>query len=235
MNPELLNVASHMKELALGSLTLALYNTLFHSYENAWTSELAVLNTAHAGELLIKARIAQEHPLLIFADIPKLKKDRTGALSFDDLFHNGKTIQFAELPDRLWATTGIQLANRKRFEEFGRLRNAIQHFAASKEIDTTQACLDFVFEVLDPFMNREWGLFAIDFNEDSDHYEYVLPTLVSRNIRPLLSPSAGQIWSDSRFRPGDDAPPGYIQWFDKALAGMATCSTEVERSRDGNP
>ena len=34
------------------------------------------------------------------------------------------------------------------------------------------ACLRYVFEVLDPFMHQCWGLHAVDFNEDYEPYEY---------------------------------------------------------------
>ncbi|MTJ52431.1 hypothetical protein FJR38_07000, partial [Anabaena sp. UHCC 0253] len=32
---------------------------------------MCVVHTAHAAEILLKARIAQEHPLLIFSKLPK--------------------------------------------------------------------------------------------------------------------------------------------------------------------
>lgn len=218
MNPELRSVASHMKNLGLGSLSQALYNSLFFNPDNLWTSALAILNTAHAAELLIKARIAEEHPLLIFSEIPKLKHSQNGLLSFDDLFQKGKTLQFSELPDRLWAVTGVELQNVKCFEDFGRLRNSVQHFAAPKKVDVSQRCLEFVFNVLDPFMHETWKLYAVDYNQDPDHYEFVIDTFTKRNIRPLISPRAARVWSKPRFRPGDDAPTGYAEWFDEAIA-----------------
>lgn len=59
------NVHEHMRGLGLGALAHANWHANRKSLENKYWSELSVLQASHAGELLIKARIAQEHPLLI--------------------------------------------------------------------------------------------------------------------------------------------------------------------------
>ena len=41
--------------------------------------ELSVLQAAHAAEFLVKARIAEEHPLLVFERLPAFQKNK-GAL-----------------------------------------------------------------------------------------------------------------------------------------------------------
>jgi hypothetical protein len=43
-------------------------------------------------------------------------------LAFDDLFEKGRTIDFQDLPERQWATTGQTLQNLDVYKEFGRLR-----------------------------------------------------------------------------------------------------------------
>jgi hypothetical protein len=171
VNPALKNVAEHMKALGLGALTHALRLSLYIDYDNASWSDLSVLNAAHAAEILIKARIAAEHPLLIFTQIPKSSQAAGPLLDFSDLFERGQTIEFQELPERLWAATGIRLPNVERYRDFGKLRNAIQHFAPPTD-EAQQRTLEFVFGVVDPFIHDTWGLFAIDFNEEmGEHYE----------------------------------------------------------------
>src|SRR4029077_12809683 len=92
------DVWEHMRHLGLGALAHANRHAAYASYENPRWPELSVLQAAHAAELLIKARIAQEHPLLIFDQLP-----RSGSigvtLDFDALFREGRTLQWPELPD----------------------------------------------------------------------------------------------------------------------------------------
>ena len=213
MKSELRNVAEHMKELGLGALTHAMRLSLYSDQNNSWWGELSVLHGAHAAEILIKARIAVEHPLLIFEEIPRSTQAGGQLLSFEDLVQRGRTIDFQNLPERLWATTGQRLSEPDVFKEFGRLRNAIQHFA-SPAGDPSLRTLEFVFKVLDPFLIENWGLYSIDFNEEyGDHYDHIFETLVRWDLRPRLSPEAAEYWQSPHFRPGKDAPPGYAKWF----------------------
>ncbi|SHJ93071.1 hypothetical protein [Paramaledivibacter caminithermalis] len=96
--------------------------------DNSTWYELSVLQAAYAAEILIKARIAEEHPLLIFESFPHSKSINGDQVEIEDLFKNGRTIQWSDLPERLFLTTGIKLPNKKMFDNFGRLRNGIQHF-----------------------------------------------------------------------------------------------------------
>jgi hypothetical protein len=156
MNPDLKNVHSYMRELALGALAHANWHVNY-SHENRWTPELSVLQAAHAGELFIKARIAQEHPLLIFDQLPHRSVSAAGRLDFKDLFENGKTVQFFELPALLWAATGIALPDREHYVAFGKLRNAIQHFAPPQDVDVKAETHRFICSVLDPFITNVGG------------------------------------------------------------------------------
>lgn len=218
MQTELRDVAKHMKGLGLGALTHAMRLSLYCDHDNPWWGELSVLHGAHAAEILIKARIAAEHPLLIFAEIPRSTQARGQLLAFEDLVQRGRTIDFQELPDRLWATTGQRLAELEVFKEFGRLRNAIQHFASPTD-DPSVRTLEFVFKVLDPFLIENWGLYSIDFNEEcGDHYEHIFEGIVQHDLRPHLSPSAAEYWQAPQFRPGKNAPFGYAKWFAKEMA-----------------
>jgi hypothetical protein len=188
MNPARRNVHDNMRDLGLGALAHANWHVNY-AHENRWTPELAVLQAAHAGELLIKARVAQEHPLLIFDKLPRQSHASDGHLDFRDLFENGRTVDYPELPALLWAATGIEVPNRRYYESFGRLRNAIQHFAPS-ETDVCAETRQFIYGVIDPFINRCWDLFAVDYNEDDEPYIHMMGALIRSEVPFLVSPGA---------------------------------------------
>jgi len=179
-----------MRDLGLGALAHANRHAAYAAMENSRWPELSVLQAAHAAELLIKARIAEEHPLLIFDQIPRSAQASGTQLDFADLFRQGHTIQWSDLPERLWAATGLSLPSKDRFEAFGKPRNGLQHFAPAPGGDAGEETLRFVFEVIDPFIHSCWGLFAVDYDEDYEPYVYFVHALVSREIRFLVSPEA---------------------------------------------
>lgn len=187
MQEELLNIHEHMRDFGLKTLSHANYHAACVSPDNPNWAELSVIQAAHAAEILVKARIAQEHPLLVFEHIPK-SKNRT-SLELEHLFEDGKTLRYYDLPERLWASTGIRLADQSLWESFGKLRNIIQHFTYPPNKDFAQLTLEFVFGILDPLMLGSWGLHAIDFNEDYEPYAYFVPSLIARGIE--FSPSEG--------------------------------------------
>lgn len=84
------------------------------------------------------------------------------------------------------------IPGKDKFESFGRLRNGIQHFAAPAGVDTAYETLKFVFEVIDPFINSCWGLFAINYDEDYEPYIYLVGSLVAHEIPFLVSGEAAQ-------------------------------------------
>lgn len=217
MNPDLKGVSERMPDLGLGALQHALRLSLYFDPENPSWPDLSVLHAGHAAEILIKARIAQEHPLLIFEDLPRSTQASSERLDFVDLFEHGRTVQYQELPERLWAATGQRLPNLAEYKSFGRRRNAIQHFAPGS--DSSAATLRFIFRVVDPFIHENWELYAIDYNEESgDHYEHIFESLVTRDVRPLISPTAARAWEKLGYEPGKDAPKGYRKWFKAAMA-----------------
>lgn len=190
MNQELKDIYKHMLKLGMSALTHANWHANYYSMENDMWSELSVLQAVHAAEILIKARISQEHPLLIFDKIPHSTKLENDFLNFEHLLEKGKTIQYSDLPERLWATTGIRLKNLELFNEFGMLRNKIQHFASPKNIDCGTETLKFIFEIIDPFINECWNLYAIDCNEDHEPYIYLIEGLIRSEITFLVSPDS---------------------------------------------
>lgn len=194
MNPELRNVHTRIRALGLDALAHANWHA-HYMHMNDSTSALSALQAAHAAELLIKARIAEEHPLLIFDQIPKASESESGLLSFHDLFSRGRTLDYADLPSRLWAATGIALPGLERFKEFGKLRNAIQHFA-SPPVDVAVEVTKFIYGVIDPLINNCWGDFAIDYNEDTEPHLYLMESLMGREVDFLVSPEAAACWDD---------------------------------------
>lgn len=176
-----------MRGLGLGALQHAIWHANYYSEANAWWNELSVLQAAHAAEILIKARIAEEHPLLIFEQLPKAQSQGK-ILDLNHLIESGRTVQYSDLPDLLWATTGIRLADVALFKKFGTFGNTIQHFAAPEKLDASELTLQFVFGVIDPFINGCWGEFAIDYNEDHEPYTYLVDGLIRRKIAFLVSP-----------------------------------------------
>ena len=196
MNPALSEVWTHMRDLGLGALAHANRHAAYAAMENARWPELSVLQAAHAAELLIKARIAQEHPLLVFEQLPRSTKSVGQVLDVQDLFRYGRTCQWTDLPERLWAATGLLIPNRERFDSFGQLRNGLQHFAPTIAVDASKETLCFVFEVIDPFINDCWDLFAIDYDEDHEPYVYFVYALIRHQIRFRVSPEAAACFKD---------------------------------------
>lgn len=185
-----------MQDLGLGALAHANRHAAYAAIENHRWPELSVLQAAHAAELLIKARIAQEHPLLIFDQLPRSPRAPKTRLELQALFSQGRTFQWSELPDRLWAATGLSIPNEKRFNSFGKLRNGIQHFGPTAKADASYETLQFVFEVIDPFIHQCWGLYAVDYDEDYEPYLYFVNAMVSRQILFLVSPDAAAVFDD---------------------------------------
>ncbi len=193
MNPKLSGIWEYMRDLGLCALAHANRHAAYLDVDNGAWAEFSVLQAAHAAEILIKARIAQEHPLLIFDTFPKASANE---LNIKSLFSNGKTIEWSSLPDRLWATTGIILPNLNVYKRFGELRNGIQHFSPAPSIDTSHETLKFIFSVIDPFINECWNLFAVDYDEDYEPYLYFIPVLLYRQIPFLVSKEAAECYDD---------------------------------------
>ncbi|HYG79057.1 MAG TPA: hypothetical protein VD861_01640 [Pyrinomonadaceae bacterium] len=104
--------------------------------------------------MLIKARIAQEHPLLIFSSYPK-SRTTVSTLSVKELFEHGRTLVYSELPEALWAATGYRIKKLDEFLKFGALRNGLVHFAAP-EFNAAAETPKFAFEVMD-IVRDFWG------------------------------------------------------------------------------
>ena len=199
MNPELRNVHQHMLGLGLGALAHANWHANYSSSESQHWPELSVLQAAHAAELLIKARIAEQHPLLIFDQLPRSTQTGDAPLSLRHLVERGKTIQFSDLPERLWATTGQKLPSVELFDAFGRLRNVIQHFVSPEGRDLSRETIEFIYGVIDPFINASWGYCAVDHNEDTEPYTYLLEGLIQRKVLFCVSTEAASSFDYNQY------------------------------------
>jgi hypothetical protein len=195
-----------MLELGLGALAHANGHANYMSFDNDKWPELSVLQAAHAAEILIKARIAQEHPLLIFEQLPRSSQVDGDILELKHLVERARTVQYFDLPDRLWATTGITLINTEKFQTFGRLRNSIQHFVPPPNINFGTETIKFIFEVIDPFINNCWGFYAVDYNEDTEPYQYLIESLIRHSVKFLVSPSSVEYLDYDDFEWSDNDP-----------------------------
>jgi hypothetical protein len=170
VDPETRKIALHMREFGLGIMAHAIRNATFSEYGNAYAHALSVTVAAQAAEILIKARIAEEHPLLIFTALPK-PTSHTETLDLGALLLSGRTAQYGDLPDLLWAATGYHIPERQEYENFGKLRNQLQHLAIPDE-NLSDRTLRFVFQVVAPMAKEFWGENVIR-HVDADDIEYV--------------------------------------------------------------
>ena len=192
LNSELSEISHHMFELGTSALAHANWHANYMSFENHMWAELSVLQAAHAAEILIKARIAEEHPLLIFEQIPKSTQVNDSKLELKHLFEKAKTIQYSELPERLWAATGIKIKNIDAYKNFGYLRNSIQHFGSPSGVNCSDETRNFIYQVIDPFIHDCWDVTALDYNEDSEPYIYLMANLINNGIEFLVSDEAAE-------------------------------------------
>ena len=189
------SIAAHMRALGLGALAHANWHANFASWDNAYWPELSVVQAAHAAELLIKARIAEEHHLLIFDKLPGPGEE--AMLDRSLLAQAGRTVGYNELPNRLWAAAGISVPAINCYKDFGKLRDAIQHFLPPTDKDFSTEAVNFIYTVIDPFINECWGLFAVDFHEDTEPYVYLVEALLNRDVLFLVSPRAASDLADN--------------------------------------
>jgi hypothetical protein len=184
MHPATRGVSEHMCNFGLAVFTRGIRNVTFAEIGEPFANAAGVVQIAHGTEIIIKARIAEEHPLLIFETLPTKGKSAGKKLSILDLFEYGRSIQFSDLPERLWAATGELIGDLEAFKNFGKLRNQIQHFAVPN-VDLTEEALTFAFEIVEPLIQAFWEVnvwHCMDPGGKDDDL-YVLDALVQRGIR----------------------------------------------------
>jgi len=183
MHESLKHIPDRIIGIAEGSLALANMHAVFADPGTEYRDQLCILSAAHAGELFIKAIIAQEHPLLIFRDIFSVDDQTSADLSIETLIERGRTYDFKDLPRLLWVTTGKRIPDMRSFEKIQRARNAIQHFCAPELSDLRSLTLEFIYNNIDPLIYAHLGLCAIEYHEDhSIGYDYVVSRIVRQEL-----------------------------------------------------
>lgn len=169
---------AHMKDFGLHMLAKGLVNATFSEILNPYSHAMAIVHIGHGTELLIKARIAEEHPLLIFSTIPKSTTSIDTKLGILDLLDKGQSIMYSELPERLWATTGYKIKNINLFNDFGKVRNQIVHLAVPS-VDLSDLALKFGYGLIETMVNDWWDETLLEYaiNYDDAYLEYVFEQL----------------------------------------------------------
>jgi len=168
-------------------------------------SRMCVVHMAHAAEILLKARIAQEHPLLIFSKLPK-PNNSENTLTLMNLLEGGRTFSYEELPDQLWAATGIKIDCLDEYRKFGRLRNQIIHFSMVNTTSPDTETIKYAFDFLDPLVESFWNRSVLEFViKDPFHYLHDFKTGILEDdirnkygmndrLRKLLGDFSSQAW-----------------------------------------
>jgi hypothetical protein len=169
-----------MKKFGLALVGRSIKDVTFAEILSPYAHAMAVVSCAHGAEIIIKARIAEEHPLLIFNKLPK--PDPAALLDVGALMTDGRTLAYEDLPAALWAATGYRIAALELFREFGRLRNVITHLA----VPNTDLCDDvyrFAFQVVEPMIYDFWKTDIIRCYEDfGEEEEYIFEQLARLEI-----------------------------------------------------
>jgi len=195
MHPDTRKVAEHMKKFGLCILGRAIYDSTFSEMTRPFAHALAVVHAAHGAEITLKARIAEEHPLLMFAKLPK-PSTTFGDLTIAELFEHGRSHDYHDLPNLLWAATGYRLSKFNEFQRFGDLRNQIVHFAVP-DVDLSVEALRFCIEVMEPILDDFWKASAIPMAEEWDEvivsdghlqeqlqqHEIIVPQCVAKHLK----------------------------------------------------
>ena len=71
MHPDTREVAAHMRQFGMAVLGRAVYDLTFSEMMAPYKHSMSVGLAAQGAEICVKARIAQEHPLLLFTHLPK--------------------------------------------------------------------------------------------------------------------------------------------------------------------
>ncbi len=220
MNEALRDIPDRILGLAIAALTQANMHAVFMDPGSEHWPQMSILNTAHAGELFLKALIAREHPLLIFKDLVNLDDNRTDELGLQTLLTRGRTHDFEKLPQVLWATTGIRIPNPDCFERLRRARNAIQHFCLPEIRDLSALSLEFIYTIIDPLIAERFGLYAIEYHEDHNvGYDYVVKALLVREMRFSI-PANFHVTEIHIPEEIEDASPEYQAWVRSALEAV---------------
>lgn len=171
-------IASQMRDFGLSMVAKGVVNTTFSEHGEPYSHAMGLVQVANGFEILIKSKIVEEHPLLVFTKIPKEANLLDGNIKMEDLIEHGQTIMYSELPDRLWATTGYKIEPIELYNKFGRIRNQIIHFAIPA-ISLSDFTLEFTFKIIEKAINSWWDTTILEYAPDYDEVvlEYIFERL----------------------------------------------------------
>ncbi len=144
-----------MQNFGLSMIAKGVLNSLKND-DLPYVHAMSIINVANGFEILIKAKIVEEHPLLIFDKITKNEKITEQELEFEYLLENGRTLEYSKLPYQLWATTGYKINDETLYKKIGRFRNQIIHFHIPLKESLSDYTLKYVFNVIEPCVNTWW-------------------------------------------------------------------------------
>ena len=158
-------IASQMRDFGLSMVAKGIVNATFSEHGEPYSHAMGLIQVANGFEILIKSKIVEEHPLLVFSKIPKEANLTDGSIKMEDLLEHGQTIMYSDLPDRLWATTGYKIDPLDLYNKFGRIRNQIIHFAVPS-MSLSNITLEFAFKLIEKALNDWWDITIFDFTQD---------------------------------------------------------------------
>ena len=177
-------MANQMRDFGLFMVAKGVVNATFSEVGSPYSHAMGLVHVANGFEILIKAKIVEEHPLLVFSKIPKETNITNGNIKFEDLLEHGQTIMYSELPDRLWAATGYKIEPIKLYNEFGKIRNQIIHFAVP-EISLSEITLQFAYTIIENAVNEWWNTTILEYAQeyDDDYCHYIFDELKRLKIK----------------------------------------------------
>lgn len=160
-------IASQMRDFGLFMIAKGTVNATYSEMGEPYSHAMGLIQVANGFEILIKSKIVEEHPLLVFTKIPKETHLTDGNIKLVDLLEYGQTIMYSELPERLWATTGYKIEPVELYKRFGKVRNQIIHFSVP-EISLSDLTLEFTFKIIEKAINSWWDTTILEYTLDYD-------------------------------------------------------------------
>jgi len=191
---EIDDIPERIFRMASDALTQANTHAIFNGPGVEHWANMSILDSAHAGELFLKAVIAQAHPLLIFRDLFSLDKSAQEPLDIKHVIEHGRTYNLEHLPKLLWVVHGERLPDLDSFEKLRKARNAIQHFCAPDIDRPGDLSLTFLYRNIDPLIKRHFSVDAVNFIEPDE-----IGYLVERLVRLELPFSSSEVIEISEF------------------------------------
>lgn len=153
-----------MRQFACKRIAYAM--NLYFFIEGDEMTLFAAPHIALCAQLIIMARIVQEHPVLVFDSIPTINILKTTRKTLD-LFDYGAPKHYQDLPEALWIATGYEMRDREHFLKFCHLCQPLSLFRQDTG-NLSDATTDFVFEVIDPMLDDFWQMSICSYLADEN-------------------------------------------------------------------